>query len=152
MDARTEALLYAAARRQHLAEKVEPALKEGTIVLCDRFIDSSLAYQGHARGLGVEEVLAINRFATNGRFPDLTFYMDIEPAAGLARIASGQGREVNRLDMESLEFHNKVREGYQIAAAMYPERIITIDASRKLEEISGEMGRYLFAALKEFAV
>lgn len=152
MDGRTEALLYAAARRQHLTEKVEPALEEGIIVLCDRFIDSSLAYQGHARGLGIEEVLAINSFATNGRFPDLTFYMDIEPEEGLARIASGEGREVNRLDMESLEFHHKVREGYRIAAKMYPQRIITIDASRTLEEVSEEMKSYLFAALKEFAV
>ncbi|WP_055105372.1 dTMP kinase [Paenibacillus ihumii] len=152
MDARTEALLYAAARRQHLTEKVEPALEAGTIVLCDRFIDSSIAYQGHARGLGIEEVLSINSFATNGRFPDLTFFMDIEPEAGLKRIASGAGREVNRLDMESLEFHYKVREGYRIAAQMYPERIITIDASRTLEEVSEEVKSYLFAALKEFAV
>lgn len=152
MDARTEALLYAAARRQHLAEKVEPALDEGTIVLCDRFIDSSLAYQGYARGLGIDEVLAINSFATGGRFPDLTFYMDIQPEEGLARIAAGEGREVNRLDLESLEFHHKVREGYRIAAQMYPQRIITIDASRTLQEVSEEMKSYLFAALKEFAV
>ena len=79
MDAHTEALLYAAARRQHLADKVLPALQEGAIVLCDRFIDSSLAYQGHARGLGIEQVYSINQFAIQGLMPDLTIYFDIEP-------------------------------------------------------------------------
>lgn len=138
MEGRTEALLYAAARRQHLVEKVEPALERGMVVLCDRFIDSSLAYQGYARGLGVQEVLTINSFATNGRFPDHTFYMDIDPEQGLSRIAAGQGREVNRLDLESIEFHQKVREGYLIVADMYPQRITTIDASRAKRGSSGD--------------
>ena len=79
MDGRTEALLYAASRRQHLVEKVWPALKEGKIVLCDRYLDSSLAYQGGARGLGVDEILGINMFATEGTFPDTTLLFDIEP-------------------------------------------------------------------------
>ncbi len=149
MDARTEALLYAASRRQHLAEKVEPSLERGITVLCDRFIDSSLAYQGHARGLGIEEVLKINLFATKGRFPDLTFYLDIEPEVGWARIAAGAGREVNRLDMESLHFHQKVREGYHILAGMYPDRIKTIDASRSQEEVAAEIRGHLYAAIKE---
>lgn len=149
MDARTEALLYAASRRQHLAEKVEPSLERGITVLCDRFIDSSLAYQGYARGLGIEEVLKINLFATKGRFPDLTFYLDVEPEVGLARIAAGAGREVNRLDMESLHFHQKVREGYHLLAGMYPERIQTIDASRSKEEVAAEIRGHLYAAIKE---
>lgn len=148
MDARTEALLYAASRRQHLAEKVEPSLERGITVLCDRFLDSSLAYQGHARGLGIDEVLNINRFATKGRFPDLTFYLDIEPEAGLARIAAGQGREVNRLDMESLQFHRKVREGYLMVAEMYPQRIKIIDASRSKEEVAAEIRRQFSTTLK----
>ncbi|GGH39878.1 dTMP kinase [Paenibacillus segetis] len=152
MDGRTEALLYAAARRQHLVEKVEPALMQGMVVLCDRFIDSSLAYQGHARGLGIQEVLGINNFATNGRFPDHTFYMDIEPEVGLARIAAGQGREINRLDLESVQFHHKVREGYLIVAGMYPERITTIDASRSQEEVAGEINSCLSALLKDFLI
>ena len=97
MDGRTEALLYAASRRQHLIEKVWPALKEGKIVLCDRYLDSSLAYQGGARGLGVDEILNINMFATEGTFPDLTLLFDIEPELGLARIARNQNREVNLL-------------------------------------------------------
>lgn len=152
MDARTEALLYAASRRQHLAEKVEPSLDQGITVLCDRFLDSSLAYQGYARGLGMDEVLEINLFATKGRFPDLTFYLDITPEAGLARIASSQSREVNRLDMESLQFHQKVREGYLLIAEMYPERIRIVDASRSKEQVAAEIRRQLSATLKDFMI
>jgi dTMP kinase len=135
MDPRTEALLYAAARRQHLAEKVQPALDEGYIVLCDRFIDSSLAYQGHARGLGIDEVYSINQFAIEGMMPELTLYFDIDPASGLKRIGLNQGREVNRLDLESLEFHKKVTEGYEILAAKFSERIYRVDASLPVEEV-----------------
>ncbi|MCA1042411.1 dTMP kinase [Bacillus infantis] len=135
MDPRTEALLYAAARRQHLAEKVQPALDEGYIVLCDRFIDSSLAYQGYARGLGIDEVYSINHFAIEGMMPELTLYFDIDPASGLQRIGRNEGREVNRLDLESLEFHNKVREGYEILIAKFPDRISRIDASLPVEEV-----------------
>ena len=87
MDSRTEALLYAAARRQHLVEKVSPALDTGHIVLCDRFIDSSLAYQGIARGLGIEEVWAINQFAIGEFMPELTLYLDVSPEVGVERIA-----------------------------------------------------------------
>ncbi|WP_059048767.1 dTMP kinase [Paenibacillus senegalimassiliensis] len=152
MDARTEALLYAASRRQHLAEKVEPSLDKGITVLCDRFLDSSLAYQGYARGLGMDEVLEINLFATKGRFPDLTFYLDITPEAGLARIASSQSREVNRLDMESLQFHQKVREGYLLIAEMYPERIRIVDASLSKEQVAAEIRRQLSVTLKDFMI
>lgn len=152
MDSRTEALLYAAARRQHLAEKVEPALAQGITVLCDRFVDSSLAYQGYARGLGIDEVLSINLFATAGRFPDITFYMDIEPEVGIARIAAAQGREVNRLDLEGMDFHHKVREGYEILAAMYPDRIRKVDASVSLKEVATEIRGRLAAALKDFGL
>lgn len=150
MDARTEALLYAAARRQHLAEKVEPMLAQGITVLSDRFVDSSLVYQGYARGLGIEEVLSINMFATAGRFPDMTFYLDIEPEQGLARIAAGQGREVNRLDLEGLSFHHKVREGYRIVSGMFPSRIHEIDASGSFEEVAAALTARLDAALKDF--
>ncbi|WP_310551920.1 dTMP kinase [Paenibacillus glufosinatiresistens] len=143
MDARTEALLYAASRAQHLAERVEPALKDGLMVLCDRFVDSSLVYQGHARGLGMDEVEAINQFATGGRTPDLTVYLDIPPEDGLARInASGQ-REVNRLDLESLAFHKRVREGYLLLAKKHPERIVTLDANRPVAVVEQELIRTL---------
>lgn len=128
MDPRTEALLYAAARRQHLAEKVLPALNRGAVVLCDRFVDSSLAYQGHARGLGVDAVWDINRFAVDGTMPDLTLYMDISPEIGLGRIRAANEREINRLDLESIAFHRLVREGYELLQERFPGRIVRIDA------------------------
>src|SRR4051794_23361865 len=107
MDGRTEALLYAAARRQHLVERIIPALNEGNVVLCDRFIDSSLAYQGYARGLGIDEVLSINEFAIGSFMPSLTLYLDLDPQIGLSRIRKNKGREVNRLDLEEISFHLK---------------------------------------------
>lgn len=135
MDERTEALLYAAARRQHLVEKVLPALEEGTMVLCDRFIDSSLAYQGFARGLGVDAVYQINRFAIGETMPNLTLYFDIDPKEGLARIQANEEREVNRLDMEQLSFHEKVREGYLMLVERFPERIKIVDASASIDAV-----------------
>lgn len=143
MDARTEALLYAASRSQHLAEVVEPALKEGLTVLCDRFVDSSLVYQGHARGLGIEEVWSINRFAIGSRMPDLTLYLDVDPEVGLSRIAANQEREVNRLDLESLAFHQKVREGYQLLVKANPERIVVLDANRPIHLVEQDIVRTL---------
>ena len=136
MDERTEALLYASSRRQHLVEKVWPALKEGKIVICDRYLDSSLAYQGGARGLGIENILNVNNFATEGTFPDLTLLFDIEPELGLARIAANANREVNRLDLEKLDFHNKVRNTFLELAKRYPERFVIIDASKSREEVA----------------
>ena len=135
MDPRTEALLYAASRRQHLVEKIWPALKEGNIVLCDRFLDSSLAYQGGARGLGMDEILEVNRYATEGQFPDITLFFDLDPSIGLQRIAANAGREVNRLDLERITFHEKVRASFQKLASLYPERYVTIDASQPLEKV-----------------
>jgi dTMP kinase len=135
MDARTEALLYAAARRQHLVEKVKPAIEQGAIVLCDRFVDSSLVYQGFARGIGIEEVASINRFAVDDWEPDATFYLDIEPELGLARINASRGEEMDRLDMESISFHHKVREAYLELAREFPERITIVDASPAPEQV-----------------
>jgi dTMP kinase len=139
MDARTEALLYAAARRQHLVEKVKPALEVGSILLCDRFLDSSLAYQGYARGLGIDEVLSINQFAIENMMPRVTFYFDIDPKIGLERIHKNNGREVNRLDLENIEFHQRVREGYLLLADRYPERLVKIDASQPLQQVFDEV-------------
>ena len=136
MDPRTEALLYAASRRQHLVEKVWPALKEGKIVICDRYLDSSLAYQGGARGLGVDNILNINLFATENTWPDLTLLFDIKPEIGLQRIASNANREVNRLDLEKIEFHNKVRDTFLELAKRYPDRYVIIDASLSREEVA----------------
>lgn len=149
MDGRTEALLYAAARRQHLVEKVIPALEEGKIVLCDRFIDSSLAYQGYARGLGIDEVYGINQFAIGDVMPDLTFYFDIDPVAGLQRIDSSKNREVNRLDLEGLKFHEKVREGYQTIIDRWKERFYIIDASQEIEKVFEDTKTKLIEKLDE---
>jgi dTMP kinase len=135
MDARTEALLYAAARRQHLVEKVIPALNDGAIVLCDRFIDSSLAYQGHARGIDMDEIWEINQFAIGDTMPELTIYFDLDPRVGLARINNTSDREINRLDLEKIEFHEKVQEGYYKVIERFPERIIKVDASKPLEQV-----------------
>ena len=136
MDERTEALLYAASRRQHLVEKVWPALKEGKIVICDRYLDSSLAYQGGARGLGIDEVLNVNLFATENTWPDLTLLFDIKPEVGLARINANSDREVNRLDLEKIDFHNKVRESFLALAKRFPDRYVIIDASMDREEVA----------------
>ncbi|WP_416148097.1 dTMP kinase [Salipaludibacillus sp. HK11] len=135
MDARTEALLYAAARRQHLVETVIPHVKKGGIVLCDRFVDSSLVYQGVARGIGIDEVLQLNLFATEGMMPDLTLYFDVKPEVGLARIAEHKGREFNRLDQESIAFHHKVRKAYLHLQEREPKRIHTIDASEQIGDV-----------------
>lgn len=136
MDPRTEALLYAASRRQHLVEKVWPALKEGKVVICDRYLDSSLAYQGGARGLGIDEILNINLFATENTWPDLTLLFDIKPEIGLQRISANANREVNRLDLEKLDFHNKVRDSFLLLAKRYPDRFIIIDASKDREQVA----------------
>lgn len=135
MDAKTELLLYIASRRQHLAEKVLPALGQGTWVLQDRFIDSSVAYQGYGRGLAVDDVEWLNQFATDGLKPDLTLYFDIDVKEGLARIARDQEREVNRLDLEGLDLHERVRQGYLTILEKEPERFVKIDASQPLEQV-----------------
>lgn len=139
MDKRTEALLYAAARRQHLVERVIPALNSGISVICDRFVDSSLVYQGYAREIGMDEVMDINKFAIDDCMPELTIYLDIEPEKGLERISKNKDREVNRLDLESLEFHRKVREGYKMLLSRYPERIKIVDASSEFEKVTEDI-------------
>lgn len=148
MDGRTEALLYAAARRQHLIEKVVPALNTGKIVLCDRFIDSSLAYQGYARGLGIDEVYSINQFAIEGLMPQLTIYFDIDPAEGLKRIKKSGIREINRLDLEELQFHEKVRDGYKMAIEREKSRFFVVDASLPIEEVTEAVKEKILFVLK----
>lgn len=148
MEGRTEALLYAAARRQHLVEKVIPSLNEGNIVLCDRFVDSSLAYQGFARGLGIDEVFSINKFAIGDFLPDLTLYLDLDPQVGLNRIAKNKGREINRLDLEEIDFHLKVREGYEEVLKRFPERMVRIDANQEIEQVMVDIIKVLVERLK----
>jgi len=136
MDERTEALLYAAARRQHLVEKILPALSSNQVVLCDRFIDSSIAYQGAARGIGIQEVRQINDFAIEGCYPDLTLYLDIEASVGLSRINKGRSTEnLDRLDKESLDFHENVRQAYLELLEEESNRIKKVDASQSIENV-----------------
>ncbi len=135
MDKKTEALLYAASRRQHLVEKVIPALNQGAIVICDRFIDSSLVYQGLARGIDIDEVYEMNLFATENILPERTIFFDIQPELGMQRIAMNKDREVNRLDMENMDFHYKVYQGYLQICDKYPKRIVKVDASQSIENV-----------------
>lgn len=135
MDERTEALLYAAARRQHLIEKVLPALKENKIVICDRFVDSSLVYQGVGRGIGIDKVYEMNLFAIEGIMPDFTIFFDIDPKLGLERTKKDEKRTLDRLDLEGLTFHQKVYDGYMEVVERFKERIICIDASKSIEEV-----------------
>lgn len=135
MDERTEALLYAAARRQHLVEVIMPALNEGKIVICDRFVDSSLTYQGAGRRIGMKEIAQINEFATEGLEPDFTLYLDVDSDTGLRRIQNHRKQDVDRLDLEGLEFHQRVRHAYLKLAEENPVRIHRIDAKMSLQEV-----------------
>ncbi len=137
MDSRTEALLYAASRRQHLTELVLPALAKGDWVITDRYIDSSLVYQGVGRGIGIEEIYEMNQFATEGLLPELTLYLDVRAEVGLSRIERNrQADEINRLDKEKLEFHQQVREGYLKVLERFPERIVRVDAEDNIETVA----------------
>lgn len=136
MDERTEALLYVAARRQHLIEVVLPALEIGKIVLCDRFVDSSLAYQGAGRKIGVSSIAQLNEFAIEGLMPDFTIYLDIDSDIGLQRINSNRSHSIDRLDKEGLEFHQRVRHEYLKLVDEYPKRIKKIDARMSLEKVT----------------
>ena len=144
MDPKTELLLYIASRRQHLVEKVLPALAAGKLVIMDRFIDSSVAYQGFGRGLDIDAIDWLNQFATDGLKPDLTLYFDIEVEEGLARIAANSDREINRLDMEGLDLHRKVRQGYLSLLEKEANRIVKIDASLSLDQVIENTQELLF--------
>lgn len=133
MDGRTEALLYAASRRQHLVEKVIPALNLGKVVLCDRFVDSSLAYQSYGRGLSLEDILTINDFAIEGVYPDFTVFLDVPAQIGIDRI---KGRAFkDRLDQESIEFHERVFKGYQEILKNNSGKYHIVDASNNVEGV-----------------
>ena len=128
-----EALLYAAARVQHLADRVKPALDEGKLVICDRYVDSSLAYQAYARGLGKTFVENINAFALQQFLPDVTIFIDLTPEKAFAR---KQGADENdRLEQAGLEFHKKVYQGYDELATTYPSRIVRVDGNATPKEL-----------------
>ncbi|SHH46462.1 dTMP kinase [Caloranaerobacter azorensis DSM 13643] len=133
MSPYTEALLYAASRAQHVHEVILPALRDGKIVICDRFVDSSLVYQGFARGLGIDKIKEINDFATGGLEPDITLFFDIDADTALKRIGNRTKRD--RLDKEDIKFHRKVYEGYMKIKEMYSHRIEVINATYDIENI-----------------
>ena len=144
MSDMTEALLYAAARAQHVRQVIKPALAAGKIVVCDRFVDSSIAYQGYGRGLG-EPVSIINGFAIDGCIPDVTFLMKMDPRVGRRRIRAEQQ---DRLEREQDDFHIRAFEGYLALEKRYPQRIVGIDASRGIEEIKLDIYKKLEEVLQ----
>lgn len=133
MDSRTEALLYAASRRQHLVEKVIPALESNKIVLCDRFIDSSLAYQGMGRALGIEEVLDMNAFAVENHMPDATIFLEVSLEEGMKRIQ--QRGQLDRLDNEAEEFHKLVAKGYEEVKQKFVDRMYCVNANEDVKTV-----------------
>lgn len=144
MTSAAEILLYSASRAQLVREIIQPALAEGTIVLCDRYADSTLAYQGYGRGLNLDDLAYITRFATGGLQPDLTLLLDIDVERGLARRKNG-GDEMNRLDLEAVAFHQRVRQGYQQLVAADPGRWIRINADRAVPIVQAELQEIVFA-------
>ena len=134
MDPMTEAFLYAASRAQHVAQLIAPSLERGKIVVCDRFLDSSIVYQAYARGLG-KCVNAINKYAVGDYQPDITFVLSLDAEEGLARLSGHK----DRLESEELAFHRKVAEGYEALARTFPERIVLFDASECKEEVRDEI-------------
>jgi dTMP kinase len=135
-----EALLFQADRAQHFATLVLPALHAGKLVITDRCFDASIAYQGHARGVGIELVARLSMIATQGHIPDLTILLDLDPSqvhprTDVSNDQSGLREDQTRFDKEAQEFHSKVREAFLVLARLYPERIKLIDASRSQEEI-----------------
>ena len=146
MYAETEMLIYAASRAQHVRELVVPALERGEVVICDRFVDSSVAYQAYGRELG-DMVAEVNRYATGGLRPDITFWLDIDPAAGRARAA--KAGELDRLELEQMDFHYRVYEGYRKIAEAEPDRVRRIDASDSVDSICSNIYRHLEELCRE---
>ncbi len=147
MSARAEILLYSASRAQLVAEVIRPALAAGRVVLCDRYFDSTYAYQGYGRGLSLTDLRAITRFATDGLMPDVTLYLDMKPEVGLQRRVTG-GEEMNRLDREALDFHRRVRAGYLELASAEPGRWVVMDAAGSVAEVQAQLRAQLAARLR----
>ncbi|MBD7895688.1 dTMP kinase [Limosilactobacillus sp. Sa3CUN2] len=149
MDGRTEALLFAAARRQHIVSEIIPGLKDGKVILCDRYVDSSIAYQGAGRHLGEKKIWDVNQFAIDGLLPDLTIYLDVESEIGLRRIAEHRADQVNRLDEEQLSFHKTVRESFLRLQRENSDRIKLIDASQPLAKVIADVKQTIHAKFND---
>lgn len=149
MDARTEALLFAAARRQHIVSEILPALRDDKVILCDRYVDSSIAYQGAGRHLGEKEIWQLNQFAIDGLLPELTVYLDVPSEVGLRRIAEHRSDQVNRLDKEKLAFHHLVRHSFLRLQKANPDRIKLVDASQPLDQVVADVKQVINARYPE---
>lgn len=149
IDARTEALIYSAARAAHVQQVISPALDTGTHVICDRFVDSSLAYQGMGRALGFDAVAAINDFATGGLKPDVTIILDISAEQGRARriVASGGVDDADRLEAEPDDFHERIRNAFLELAARDPQRYLVLDATATVEQLHQSITKHLAGLL-----
>lgn len=148
MDARTEALLYAAARSQHVTQTILPALKRNRIVLCDRYVDSSIAYQGGGRQLGVRPIAQLNRYATRGLQPDLTIYFQIPAQVGLDRIKKYRQNDVDRLDREKITFYKRVNRTYHQLAVADPQRIRVVNADQPIDQVVKQVVKILKQVIK----
>lgn len=148
MDPKTEALLYAASRREHITKTIIPALTEGKIVLCDRFLDSSLAYQGYARNLGIDKVYQMNQFATEGLLPDLTILVCVRPEIGMSRIKK-DARDMDRLELEKMTFHDNVYQGYLKVSEKFKDRIVVINGEQTKEQVLNDVKQVIYKFIEE---
>lgn len=145
-----EAYLMAAARAQHVTQIIKPALDVGKIVVCDRFVDSSIAYQGYGRKLGPETIASLNELAVDGAKPHLTLYLDIPPGVGHKRRLKASSKAQDRLDLQQMEFYDRVCEGYEIVAKNNKERYVRIDANRTIEIVAGDIWHIVKTKLSQF--
>lgn len=141
IDAKTESLLFCVSRRDHIIKKIIPYVEDGYIVICDRFVDSSIAYQSYGRGLNKQDIMDINKYTTDGLEPDLTLYFNVDVEVGLSR-TKGRG-ENNRMDNESLKFYKDVKRGYDELSNDYKERIKVIDANQDYEKVEKDAFKIL---------
>ncbi len=144
ISAKAELCLFLASRSQHIEDVIKPSIKEGKIVLCDRYNDSSIAYQGHARGLGIDDVISFSSFIIKDCLPDLTLYLDIDPKTGLSRVKES----LDRIESETISFHEKIREGFHILAKKFPDRIKIMDASQNEEKLFKNAMNYIEKLIK----
>ncbi|MBF0710064.1 MULTISPECIES: dTMP kinase [unclassified Gemella] len=150
IDPKTEVLLFAASRREHLVKKIKPALEKGIFVVCDRFLDSSIAYQSYGRGLDEKKIININDYALNGIKPDVTLYFDVDLERGLERT---QKREKNnKLDSQSLEFYGKIKNAYDNLYKKEPNRIKRVDANLEINEVEKELDNLLESLFRKWKI
>lgn len=137
----TEMILYSASRAQLVAQVIKPAIKAGKIIICDRFIDSSYAYQGYGRGIDLKMIAEVNRVAVDGVSPDVTFFMDVNPEIAIKRRINES--DADRIEQEKIDFHRRVYEGYKKMALLFPDRIVAINASKPIDQISNQINKYI---------